>query len=306
VRAFDDIIAITYFKPRRNNPFGDRFTRYAKDAQIAKSILANLRLYKVQAELYPTYVRNTRMIKERGDLDFGLNKVIDANPLAGERLGDALVPLQKDLRADNSYVLENSIDRQIEGSTSIGKIATGSTTERREGVGTNELIQNNTDVNLSLAYKIDAIGYERMLFVWLHGYMEKFKDGDKKIIFFKTSGRSMSRELKKKDFLTDQAMKITVDTASEIKERMEKEKIVYGQAATLMETLDRPQASKNATMRNYLKSLGMSAEDISEQVPETTQELVAQMNIEILMEGEMVEVKSDYDPDTHLIALKSA
>jgi len=47
-----------------------------------KSIIANLRLKKIKAELYPMYIRNTRMISNKGDLDFGFNKVIDANPLA--------------------------------------------------------------------------------------------------------------------------------------------------------------------------------------------------------------------------------
>jgi len=28
IRAFDDILAITYHKPRRNNPYGDRMARY--------------------------------------------------------------------------------------------------------------------------------------------------------------------------------------------------------------------------------------------------------------------------------------
>lgn len=306
VRAFDDILAITYYRPRSNNPYGDRFARYAKDAQVVKSILANLRLFKVQAELYPTYLRNTRLIKERGDIDFWLNKVIDANPMVGENLNNALVPIQKDLRADNSYILDDSIDRQIEWSTSIGRITTGSTTERREWVGTNELIQNNTDVNLGLAYKIDAIGYERLLFVWLGWYLEKFKDGDKKIVFFKTSGWSLSREFTREEFLTDQALKITVDTVLEIQDRLKKEQVTYAQSYALMETLDRPIASKNASMRNYLRALGMSTEDIYEQVPETAQELVAQMNVQLLMEGQFIEVKSDYDPDTHLIAIKSA
>ena len=306
VRAFDDILAITYHKPRRNNPYGDRIARYVGDVQIMKSIIANLRLDKIKAELYPTYLRNTRMIKNKGDLEFGFNKVIDANPLAGESLREALTPIQKDLRADNSYILDDSMDRQVEASTSIGRIAQWSSTERREWVGTNQLVQDNTDINLSLSAKVDAIWYEKLCNVWLYWYLEKFKDGDKKIVFIQTGSWSMSRELTKAEFLTDSALKITVDTVIEIEQRMSRDRIAYGQAIGLLQSIERPESAKLSTMRKYLASLNLRPEDIEEQIPQTAQETVAEANVGLLLEGKYVEVRDYYDPDTHLIAIKSA
>ena len=306
VKAFDDILAITYHKPRRNNPYGDRIARYVGDVQIMKSIIANLRLEKIKSELYPMYLRNTRLINNKWDLDIWFNKVIDASPVVWENLSNALIPINKDLRADNSYVLDESLDRQVEASTSLGKIAQWSAPERREWVGTNQLIQWNTDINLSLWAKVDAIGYEKLVNVWLCWYIEEFKSWDKKIVYIQTWTWSISRELKKEEFLSDLAVKITVDTVIEINERLEKDRIAYWQAIGLLQSVERPEAAKNATLRWYLTALNLSPEDIEEQMPQTVQEIIAEANVELLLLGEFVKVQPDYDVDTHLIAIKSA
>lgn len=60
------------------------------------------------------YLRNSRMIPNKSDLEFGLNKIIDTNPLAGESTSQALVPLQKDFRADNSYLIDQSLDKVVQ------------------------------------------------------------------------------------------------------------------------------------------------------------------------------------------------
>ena len=112
----------TWWKPRTNNPFGDRISTYISDVQRIKAEIANLRLDKSKAELYPMYLYNTRLIKNKEDLNFGFNKLIATNPLEGESLNNAVTPIQHDYRADNSYLIDDSLDRQIEASTSVGKI----------------------------------------------------------------------------------------------------------------------------------------------------------------------------------------
>ena len=115
--------AYTWWKPRTNNPFGDRIATYVTDVQRVKAEIANLRLDKSKAELYPMYLYNTRLIKNKEDLNFGFNKLIATNPLEGESLSNAVTPIQHDYRADNSYLIDESLDRQTEASTSIGKIS---------------------------------------------------------------------------------------------------------------------------------------------------------------------------------------
>jgi hypothetical protein len=96
-----------------------RVPLFTKDAQVAKAIMNNLRMDKELAELYPMYLRNSNLIPDRADIEFGFNKIIDVNALEGQDLNNALKPLQKDFRSDNSFQIENSIDRNIASTTSI-------------------------------------------------------------------------------------------------------------------------------------------------------------------------------------------
>lgn len=307
VKMFDDILAITYWRPRKNNPFWDRMARYVWDVQIFKSEIANLRFDKSKAELYPMYLRNIRLIKNKADLDFWFNKIVDANPLEWESLNNAVIPLQRDVRADNSYLIEDSLDKQIEASTSIWKIAQGTSPERREAATTNKLIQDNTDINLAFTSKIDAIWYEKLLITWKEWYLAEFKGGDTKLIFIQTWFWMLSRDLEKADFLTDVALRIKIETVIEIDEKKQKDRVAYWQAIWLLQWLpNRPESAVNITYRLYLKSLDINPEEIEMQVPTTIQEDIARENVGRLLRWEFVPIESDYDVNTHLIALKSA
>ncbi len=66
-------LSFYYWKPDRDNPFGDRIANYVRDVQIQKAEIANLRLNKMRAELYPMYLYNKAYINKK-DLSFGFNK----------------------------------------------------------------------------------------------------------------------------------------------------------------------------------------------------------------------------------------
>lgn len=83
-------------------------------------------------------------------------------------------PVQKDLRIDTSFAVEQSLDRQVEKSTSIGEVVQGTTPDRKETLGTNQLVQGNTDVNLSLNEQIHAIGDDQFVRIWFGGYYQNF------------------------------------------------------------------------------------------------------------------------------------
>lgn len=116
--------AFYYWKPDRNNPFGDRPANYTRDVQLQKAEIANLRLNKMRAELYPMYLYNKDYVKGT-DLDFGFNKKIPISTgIDGAQvsLGNIVTPIQKDLRIDTSFAVEASLDRMVEKSTSIGEV----------------------------------------------------------------------------------------------------------------------------------------------------------------------------------------
>ena len=298
--------AFTYWKPRTNNPFGDRVATFVSDVQRAKALIANLRLDKSLAELYPMYLYNTRLIKNKEDLNFGFNKLVAANPLEGESLGNAVAPITRDFRADNSYIIDNSLDQQVEASTSVGKITQGSLPSRRETATTNELQQDNTDINLALSGKVESWGEKQLLKLWLRGYLEKFAEWDVKIVNFNTGFGVIPRELRKKDFLAEKYVRIQVITVAELDKRRDKERLAYANTLPLLQTLERPKAAQNYSYRRFLISSWIPENQVDIEIPLTPQEIVAIENVEALTYWEFVEVKEDYDPLTHLIAIKAA
>jgi hypothetical protein len=82
LKSFEDILAFKYWRQDRNNPYGKRIAKLGvADLQRVKAEYANLRLDKARAELYPMYTYNTRLIKNKADLDFGFNKLVPTTPL---------------------------------------------------------------------------------------------------------------------------------------------------------------------------------------------------------------------------------
>jgi hypothetical protein len=113
--------AFYYWKPDRDNPFGMRPAMFIRDVQYAKAEIANMRLNKMKAELYPMYLYNKDFVSGK-DLVFGFNKAIPVKTGidgANVNLGNIVSPIARDLRVDTSYTVEQSLDRQVEKSTSI-------------------------------------------------------------------------------------------------------------------------------------------------------------------------------------------
>ena len=308
VHSFEDYLAFRYWRPDRNNPYGQRIAKLGvADLQEVRAQIANLRLDKSKAELYPMYLYNSRLIKNKDDLNFGFNKLVAANPLEWESLNNAVTPIQRDVRADNSYILDDSIEDQVESITGINRLAMWSSPERREAATTNKIIQWNTDINLAFNAKIDAQWEEALLRVWLAGYLDKLEDWDAKIIYIETGFGQLPRELKKKDFISDLAVKIKIETKVEIDERNQTDRIAYAQMIWFLQWLPwRSESAQMNTYRNFWRSWGMTEAQINMELPPTAQEIIAQENVSLLLQWETVQVQQDYDPDTHLLAIQAA
>jgi hypothetical protein len=294
-----------YFKPIRNNFYGYRVIDLVRDVQDVKALIANLRLDKSKAELYPMYLYNTRLVKNKTDLDFWFNKLIAVNPLEGESIQNSIQPLQKDFRADNSYLIDNSLDQQVQSSTSIGRLVEGSTTERRETATTNRIAQGNTDINLSLIEKTMSWGDKYFAELWFRGYLENFLAGDVKKVRFYTGYGMIPKKLRKKDFLINDDIEIYVVTNTERQEKLDKQRVAFAQVFPLLQTLQIPPVSMNYAFRQILEANGLDSQQIEIIVPKTPQELIAETNIELLKMGEFVPMEETYDPMTHLIMLKN-
>ena len=116
--------AFYYWKPDRDNPFGERPANLIRDVQLTKARIKNLRLNKMEAELYPMYLYNKDYVSGK-DLTFGFNKGIPISTGidgAAVNLQNIVSPIQKDLKVDTSFAVEQDLDNMVERSTSIGAI----------------------------------------------------------------------------------------------------------------------------------------------------------------------------------------
>ena len=297
-----------YWKPLRDNFFWDRIANYTRDVQIQKAIIANLRLDKMRAELYPMYLYNKDYVSGK-DLSFGFNKWIPISTGINwpqVNLQNLVSPVSKDLRIDTSITVEQLMDRQVEQSTSIWDIAQGTTPDKRETLWTNQLVVSNTEVNLSLNEELDLIWEEQWVQIWFNGYYQNFSDADSKLIFAWMGTSQIPIQLKRKDFIYEWNLAISIESNAESETRKRKQAQAYQVTAPLiLQDQSINEWSKRHTLRRVWEANGMSDEDIDIEIPKTSQQRLQAMENELLNDWEYVEINPDDDDEQHLIEMGS-
>lgn len=299
--------AFYYWKPDRDNQFGDRPANYTRDVQLQKAEIANLRLNKMRAELYPMYLYNKDYVSGK-DLSFGFNKGIPISTGidgASVNLDNIVRPVIKDLRIDTSFAVEASLDRQVEKSTSIGEVVQWTTPDRKETLGTNQLVQGNTDVNLSLNEQIHAIGDDQFVRIWFGGYYQNFTSGDKKLVYAGSSTGKSAIVLKRKDFIFEGNLNISVESSIMSEERKKKEMA----ATTVVTPVLLPSlnaASKIKYLRFIADRAGIPAENVEEFLIDTPQMALQSMENELLKLNIPVPINPEDNDEEHLVEMGSS
>jgi hypothetical protein len=296
----------TYYRPERWNPFGRSVVDDTADVQRAKAIIANLRLDKSFAELHPMYMYNTRLVKNKSDLDFGFNKMIAVNPLEWESMDNAIKPIRFDFRADNSYLIEDRLDEQVSRATSIGNMQQGSDPKRRETATTNKLQQSNSDININLTARLFAQWDKKMAELWLRALIEKFSDWDTKKVTIYNGITYMPLEIRKEDIVWADKLKIVVKSEAEISERRQKEINAFNMAFPILQASNIPQSSLNYVTRDFLRNLGYEESKTWVAVPQTPQEIEIHQDIELLNMWEIVHPSPEIDVQAALILINNA
>jgi len=294
-----------YWKPDRTNPFWDRPANYIRDVQLQKAEIANLRINKMRAELYPMYLYNKDYVAGK-DLNFWFNKKIPVTSWVqwAVNLDTIVRPIQKDLRIDSSFAVDQSLDRQVERSTSIWEVVQWTTPTRKETLWTNQLIASNTDVNLELNEEIHSVWEEVWINLWFGGYYQNFADWDKKLVYAWSDTAKTPIILKKKDFLYEWNLAVSIETniASEDRKRKEMAWIVQT-TPLILPTLWT--AEKIQYLRFVMDRAWIPQNTISETLIDTPQMQMQKMENEWLKEDIFVPISPDDDDEQHLIAMWS-
>lgn len=296
-----------YWKPRRNDPMGFRVADYVRDVQINKSKIANLQLDKSKAELYPMYLFNADYVKG-SDLGFWFNKFIPFKsgvdwPINPQNIVSPIVP---NTRIDSTMTLTQSLDRQVEKSTSIWEVAQGTTTEWRETLGTNQLIQSNTDINLSLNTKLDNISEEYFVLEWLRGYYINFTSADSKIIYASEWFMDIPLHIKREDFYVEGNIKIDIETGSETEQRKNKQRLAFNQTVPMiLQDPSVPSVSKRRALRRVWEINGVDQWQIDEELPKLPDEVLQEQENALLSQGIPVDINPEDDDLVHLVCVEA-
>lgn len=293
-----------YWKPEPNNPFGNRPANYVRDIQKYKALIANLRIKKAKAELYPMYFYNQKYIKNRADLTFGFNKFIAVNT-GGDwavPIDSIIRPFAPDSRADNSFKIDQSLDLQGDRSTSIWDNLMWTTSNQSNDTATEQqIMQTNSDINLSLNPKINNWWEKQFVRLWLRGYLENFTQADRKFISMNTWVWVIPVQLTKRDFLVWMQVKIKIISSWTIEAQKNKEKLALNTLAAFIQAANIPDISKTFMLREMAISNGLDEMKVMSIIPKQPQELMAEWeNLQLLNDFD-VNIKSTDDDVAHLI-----
>lgn len=296
-----------YRKPRRYDPFGFRVADYVRDVQINKSKIANLRFDKMKAELYPMYLYNADYVKW-ADLWFWFNKYIPFKTWIDWAINpqNIVSPLIPNTRMDASITIDQTMDRQVEKSTSIWEVTQWTTPENRETLWTNQLIQSNTDINLSLNTKLDNISEESLAMEWMKGYYINFTNADTKIIYASSGFMEMPLVVKKEDFFIEWNFKIEIETSMESEARKNKQRLAFNQTVPLiLQDPWVPEVSKRRALRRVWEINNIPQEQIEEELPKTADEVLQEQENMLLAEWIYIWINPEDDDLAHLVCVEA-
>lgn len=298
--------AFYYRKPDRDNPFWDRIANYIRDVQLQKAEIANLRLNKMRAELYPMYIYNSDLVSGK-DLSFWFNKWIPVKMwMWGQQFNiwNVMTPVPKDLRVDTSFQVEASLDRQVEKSTSIWEVVQWTTPSRKETLWTNNLIQTNTDVNLQINEEIHSIWDEQWIKFWFGWYYQNFKDWDKKLVYAWSQTGQSALMLKRKDFIYEWNLSLSLEWSLAREDRLKKELAATVQVTPLI-MADLNPAAKVNWQRFLTETAWIPDYIVNSTIFDTPQMMTQKLENESLKENIFVPITPNDDHEQHLIAMWS-
>jgi len=267
-----------------------------EDKQRARAVALNLSLKGVKANLLPMYLYDKNKIDERTDFSFQFNKFIGVK-------GDprnAAVPLTKDhLKSDVSYIMD-TLDLSAQKASATPDIKQGA---RPTGAGTatrDNLVEQGSDTRYSLAARVFGWSEKRFWQEYYRHLRENFEDGiEEKTARIVGSLGATWRPFAKKDLVTthkDPDIKIESRRVAEGKRQ--NEAIMYRDYIQM--AANDPTAQVRAALRHYGKLIGLKTDVIEQVFPDTIDELRAEEENQLIMDGKKAIVLPNDDHYLHM------
>ena len=277
-------IILNYWKPRRNDPFGESVCDKLDDKQIAKTILFNLNIIKAKKEaLGGDFIWNSRLIKNRDDIlkptTNGRNIFVDTM----ENLQNVGMELPRSQIKADSINMISALENEAMHDTNIDSLQQGIVSGGRTTATESQIAQANSNIIWLLNNKVNAWGDKRFWFEWWKWYQENFSEVDEKKAVIVSNFEIKSLTLKKDDFFTKQIPHIILWTKADLQSKNEKEQIFRDKYLWMMlNNPSTPDVSKRIAQRMCYRCNGKTPNEINVLVPLENDETVAMEFVNML------------------------
>jgi len=272
-----------------------------EDKQRHRSVVLNLALQGMKADLYPSYLYDENRIKNKADLiSIKMNKYIGVDG-EGDIRG-AVAPMNKAQANQNmaSWILQ-TLDVSVQRATATPEMQQGAVSDEKRTLGELNLISSKVDTRYSLTAKVFGWSERAFWEQWYRLYKEHMETGiDKKVIRIAGSMGNKFRALTKENitFKIDPDIKIESKTVAE-NLRLKDRTLLNAFAQTVI-------ASPNALGKKYFEKKlaqmnGLELDEANIIYPASVDELIAQdENDMFLSENKLTMVAPDDDDYAHL------
>lgn len=270
-----------------------------EDKQRMKAILLNTGLKSLQSSLYPNYIYNSQVIKNKKDLTHkGFNKYI---PSDGP-VNNVVAPLPKD-RVDYGFYsyLFNALDVSAQKSTATPELQQGIASQQQRTLGELNIIQGNVNTRYSSLVKSLLVGEKKFWQRWYFLYKEYFKSGiAEKILRLSGTTAPKFRKLTRDNIIATKADP-DVRIESEVIGAQERQR----KLAQLMQVVEMiaqdPGVDRRFLMKKVTRDAGLTPDEVDAIFPMTVDERTATKENEMLNNNKLPEVRKE---DNHVMHLR--
>ena len=266
-----------------------------EDKQRARAKLTNLGIKVAETGLHPMYLFDNTKITNKAELNFETNKFVG---VAGNPSGTVVEMPKANIKQDVSFIL-NTLDLAAQKATATPDIQQGQLSGSKRTATELNLIDKKVDTRYSLSAKIFGWSEKRFWQQWYFLYKEHFVDGiDEKMLRITSALGTKFRPLRRSNIIA------AVDPDIKIESRVLSEARKFNELTMVRGYVQMIAQDPNSNLRFALKYLGrlsgLKKDVVSQMLPPTIDELIAEDENARLEKNELVTVQAMDDHILHL------
>lgn len=300
-------IALKYYSPVKGDPYGISVPDLMRDKQSAESRIFNLAVIKeTRNTLWEDLFYNPKVIKNTKTLTQPTvnPKAIPVNARDWDAISQSLYRLPKEQSVNNAFNVWSQLQFQNSLSTGLDSNALGIQSGAGQTATEAQITQKNANLRFILGTKIGKWGEETFWTLWKRSYQFNLKPKSRKVFYISGSFGAQHYEFRKRDFITNEALDITIISSSEKESLQQKQKAdFFAVAPQMLADPATPNVSKAFIKRKMLRLTGVSEEEVMIMEPKSVAELSAELDVELINEDlDPAEAKEGEDHLTYIYA----